>query len=162
MEIKLYPDKILRQKCLPISREELSDWREFINKMVESVEKDPGAAGLAAPQIGLSKQIAVVSFGSQTYVLINPKIVGRSREKSIEEEGCLSLPGLFLPVKRAKEVKVVFWNQEGQEQKIVAKGFLARAAQHEIDHLAGKLFIDRLGFWQKIKVKKILKKFLGK
>jgi peptide deformylase len=86
-------------------------------------------------------------------VFINPKIIKKSKENVIDEEGCLSFPGLFLKIKRAKEVEVEALDREGEKARIRAEGLPARILQHEIDHLDGILFIDRLSFWQRLKFK---------
>jgi len=85
--------------------------------------------------------------------LINPKIVKKSKEKEKDKEGCLSFPGIFLEIKRAKEIMVEGQDIKGREIRLRAKGLLARVLQHEIDHLDGILFFDRLGFLKRIKFK---------
>jgi len=106
------------------------------------MEKNSGV-GLAAPQIGKSIRLCVVNVEDEAYVLINPRITYTSALKEICEEGCLSFPGKFIPVKRAKKVRVKAQNELGEEVTIKAKGLLARVLQHEIDHLDGLLFIEK-------------------
>lgn len=116
--------------------------------------------GLAAPQIGLNLRLAVIDVKpegkSQRLVLINPEIVSREGEVH-EEEGCLSVPGLYAPVKRHARVRVRALDPRGRSYEMTGTGLLARAFQHEIDHLDGKLFIDRLSLVERLKVARILK-----
>ncbi len=106
---------------------------------------------LAAPQVGLSKRVLVIDLrqdNQPVYVMINPRIT--KREGEIEaEEGCLSLPEVFGQVKRAERVQVSYVDREGEEQTLEAEGMLARAIQHEIDHLNGVLFPDRVSETQR-------------
>ncbi len=116
--------------------------------------------GLAAPQIGLSLRISVIDVRPegkpQRLVLINPEIL--SRQGSLrEEEGCLSLPGLYAKVSRAARVRIRALDASGRPYEMTGEGLLARAFQHEIDHLDGRLFIDHLDFVDKLKVMAILK-----
>ncbi len=98
--------------------------------------------GLAATQIGLDKQLAVIDVGEGPMVLVNPRLVKAEGEETMVE-GCLSLPGLYGEVKRAAKVVVQATDLSGKPVRIKAEGFLARALQHEIDHLHGRLFVDR-------------------
>ena len=116
--------------------------------------------GLAAPQIGINLRVAVIDVRPeekpQRLVLINPEIL--SQEGSVdEEEGCLSVPGLYSKIKRHARVRVRAFDEKGKRWEMTGQGLLARAFQHEIDHLDGKLFIDRLGLAQRLKVSGILK-----
>jgi len=159
LEIKKYPNPVLKKKCEEIA-EITPEIKELALNMEESMIKDKGI-GLAAPQVGESKRIIIVHLIEERspeeknkkvpQAFINPKIIKKSKETAIEEEGCLSFPGLFLEIKRAKEVEVETLNLNGDKIRIEAKGLPARILQHEIDHLDGILFIDRISFWQKIK-----------
>jgi peptide deformylase len=132
--------------------------------MSETMQKEDGV-GLAAPQIGESKRIIVVNLCSsrsqkeqnKPLVFINPKIIKKSKQTEIDEEGCLSVPGVFLKIKRAKRVEVFTKDLEGNELEIKAEGLSARILQHEIDHLDGILFFERLPFLEKLSLKKKLK-----
>lgn len=139
----LYPDPILRQKAKEIKKDNIqsSEIQELIFEMLKTMEEHEGI-GLAAPQIGKSVRLCIVKKNGQTYVLINPKIKSKSWSKEIAEEGCLSFPGKFIPVKRSKKVKIQALDKEGKKIILKAEGLLARAFQHEIDHLDGILFID--------------------
>jgi len=161
LTIKKYPGSVLRKKCQEVERvtEEIKNlgW-----DMIETMTENQGI-GLSAPQVGELKRIIVVHpIGERTpeerskikpQIFINPKITKKSRETGIDEEGCLSFPGLFLKIKRAKEVEIGALNERGEEIRVRAEGLPARIFQHEIDHLDGILFIDRLSIWQKLKFK---------
>ncbi|MBI5244512.1 MAG: peptide deformylase [Elusimicrobia bacterium] len=116
--------------------------------------------GLAAPQVGLALRLAVIDVKpegkSERLVLINPEIV--SREGAVvQEEGCLSLPGVYVKLKRHSIVRVKAFDERGEPWERTAEGLLARALEHEVDHLDGKLFIDRLDMVRRLKVAALLK-----
>jgi len=151
LEIKKYPDPILRKKAREvkeIGREE----KELIKEMLETMYRNQGV-GLAAPQVGVLKRIVVVDVGEGPRVFINPKIVKKGGGKEVSEEGCLSVPGVFLRIKRWKEIEVEGLNENGEKVKVKARGLFARALQQEIDHLNGILILDRMSFWEKLKRK---------
>jgi peptide deformylase len=149
LEIVKYPNPTLRKKCEKI--ESLTpEVEKIIEDMTETMEKNNGV-GLAAPQVGILKRIIVVETPEGPRGFVNPKVVKKGREKEVMEEGCLSFPGLFLKVKRAKEAEIETLDENGKRIKV--QGFLARVLQHEIDHLDGILFIDRIGFWQRLRLK---------
>ncbi len=100
--------------------------------------------GLAAPQIGLEERICVIEENGNRYVLINPSITKYSKETVVMEEGCLSVPEKFFPIERPAEVNVSYTTLDGKRAKLRANGLLARACQHEIDHLNGIIILDRL------------------
>ena len=161
LEIKFYPDPILRKKCEEV-RGVTEEIRSLGFEMIETMTENEGI-GLAAPQVGELKRIIAVhpikerSLEEKTLrspqIFINPKIVKKSKETLIDEEGCLSFPGLFLKIKRAREVEIEALNEGGEKIRVQAEGLPARVIQHEIDHLDGILFIDKLSFWQKLKLK---------
>jgi len=148
--IKKYPDPILRKKSEEV-KEINEEVRRLIRDMFEIMYKNQGV-GLAAPQIGVLKRIAVVDIGSGPQVFLNPKIL-KKKGKEISEEGCLSVPGVFLRIKRAKEIEVEALNEEGESFRLRATDLLSRCLQQEIDHLNGILIIDRVSFWEKLKRK---------
>lgn len=156
MDIQIYGNKILKQKCLPVTSGELSQLQNFIDEMVKTLRSEKTGVGLAAPQVNSNKRIAVVEWEGNLKILINPKITRKSGQKVKQEEGCLSLPGIYLEIKRPEKVEIEFLDRKGNPQKIVAAGFLGRVMQHEIDHLDGKLIVDRLNFWKRRKIKKQL------
>lgn len=139
-QIVIYPDPVLRENA-----KEITKITPSINRLIENMADTmyaSGGIGLAAPQIGVSKRAVVVDLGDGLMVLINPEITkaeGRERGK----EGCLSFPDVWGEVDRAVSVNVRAFNLKGEEIFISAEGFLARALQHEIDHLDGIVFIDR-------------------
>lgn len=147
VQICTYPDPILKQKAEPIEKVDLEICR-LIDDMAETMYEAPGI-GLAANQVGKALRLLVVDLQRPEYehgliVLVNPEIVSASGETSFEE-GCLSVPEYFATVKRAEEVTVCGLDQHGKSVQIEASGLLAVVLQHEIDHLEGKLFVDRLG-----------------
>lgn len=142
LPILIYPNPLLKKKSDEIKNPKDPAVRELIFDMLETIKKNNGL-GLAAPQVGKLVRLCVVKFERKTYILINPKIKSKSWGKEIAEEGCLSFPGQFIPIKRFKKVKVVAQDKIGKKISIEAEGLLARAFQHEIDHLDGILFIDR-------------------
>lgn len=132
-------DPVLRQPTQPVTRITKRISR-LIQDMFETMYAVDGV-GLAAPQVGVSRKIAVIDVGEGPIALINPKIVSGSGE-DIDVEGCLSIPGKQAYVKRLAQVKVEALNEKGKPVQIEAEGLLARALQHEIDHLNGILFTD--------------------
>ena len=142
---------ILRKKSQKIGQID-SEIKELSQDMSQIMVEKQGI-GLAAVQIGELKRIILAQTENGLKFFINPEIVKKSRQTEILEEGCLSLPGLWLKIKRPNQVEVKFLNLQGQEEIIKAQGLLARILQHEIDHLDGKLIIGRISFWQRIKIK---------
>ncbi len=155
LKIKKYPDPILRKKCEEV-KEVNEEIKKLVDDMIETMEKNNGA-GLAAPQVGVLKRVIVVETEKGPVSFVNPKIVKKSKETVIEEEGCLSFPGLWLKIKRWKRVDIEALDGDGK--KVKAENLLASILQHEIDHLDGILFIDRIGFCQRWKIKKKLKEY---
>ena len=142
LPILTYPNPLLKKKAEIIEDPKSLEIKELIFDMLETLEKKQGV-GLAAPQIGKSVRLCVIKLDGKTYILINPKIKSKSWKKETMEEGCLSFPGKYLPIKRSLKVKVEAEDHDGNKIKLEGKGFLARALQHEIDHLDGTLFIER-------------------
>ena len=162
-EIVKYPDPVLAKPGEPVT--EFDDkLKTLVEEMFESMYAAHGI-GLAAPQIGLSKRITVIDVNfkkdpADQLVLINPEIIEREGQQ-FEEEGCLSLPDIRDKVKRAAKVKVRAQNADGEWFEVEGEELLSRAFQHEIDHLDGVLFIDRLSRLKKDltvrKIKKLIK-----
>ncbi len=133
--------EVLRQKAEPV-KNITNRTRKLIKDMIETMYAADGA-GLAAPQIGISKQIVVIDVGEGPICLVNPEIIEAEGEE-IDVEGCLSIPGLRAYVKRSSRVVVNALNEKGRPIRVTGEGLLARALQHEIDHLNGILMTDRM------------------
>lgn len=147
LRITAYPEKILREKTARVTDFD-ADLERLIDDMIETMYAAPGV-GLAANQVGVSKQLIIIDASardenSSLIVLINPEIVS-SEGTDDSEEGCLSLPDYTTVVKRARQVTVQGLDRDGEPIEIESDGFLAKVLQHEIDHLNGKLLIDRVG-----------------
>lgn len=154
LEIRKFKDPVLRKRCEDV-KEITSEIEKLVFDMVETMKKSKGM-GLAAPQVGVSKRVVVIqpNFRKQEFLaLINPKVIKKNKEKDILEEGCLSFPGIFLEISRPKKIKVEALNAKGEKIEFEAEGVLSHVFQHEIDHLDGILFFDRLGLIEKIKFK---------
>ncbi len=147
--------KFLRKKTQKFdfakySREEISD---LVLRMRKTMEEANGI-GLAANQVGLSERFFVAKWDDKFYAVFNPKLSKRSKEKEEIEEGCLSIPGKYGTVKRPAAVLLAGHNSSGKKVKIKASDMLARIFQHEVDHLDGRLYIDRMSRWEKLKSRK--------
>lgn len=134
---------------------------QLIDDMIETMYNAPGV-GLAAPQVGVLKRVAVIDVTSgkdpeALIVMINPEILSTEGEEN-EEEGCLSVPSFTGSIKRAKVVEVGYMNRQGEQVTLSGEGLLARAIQHEVDHLNGTLFIDRLSPIRRDMIKRKIKK----
>jgi peptide deformylase len=138
--IRIHGDLVLREKAVTVSRFN-ARLHQLLDDMAETMSGAEGA-GLAAPQIGISKRIIVIKNGDKVLELINPEVI-ESEGESSDIEGCLSVPGLYGEVPRFARIKVKGRDRTGQEISVAAEGFLARVLQHEIDHLHGILFIDK-------------------
>lgn len=139
--LRIINDEILRKKCRRV--EELdSRTLALIEDMKETMYKEDGV-GLAAPQVGILKRIAVIDVGNGPITIINPEIIDR-KGSYIDTEGCLSVPGKLGEVERPEWVKVKAMNEKGEKVILEGKELLARAFCHEIDHLDGILFIDKI------------------
>jgi peptide deformylase len=146
LEIKKYPEKILKQKTASVETIN-GDIHRLIDDMIETMYAARGI-GLAANQVGISKRLCVIDTScreekSQLIVLINPVIIEKEGTEE-SDEGCLSIPGYLPIIKRSAKVIAKGLNREGKPIQLEADGLLARALQHEIDHLDGLLIIDRI------------------
>lgn len=135
-------DPVLNQKAAAVTDIGTPDMQELITHMFDVMKVENGC-GLAAPQINISKQIAVIELDGMRYTLINPKIITRSPELILFTEGCLSVPDQELPIIRHQKVTVQYTDGNGIRNKIKTSGLLAVVCQHEIDHLNGILMTDR-------------------
>ena len=142
-KIRLEDDEILRKKCRPV---EVVDEKikELVEDMIETMHSQDGV-GLAAPQVGILKRVVVIDLYDNhgPYVLINPEIIKEKGEQEVEE-GCLSFPNKFAKIIRPEEVVVKALDIDGKEYKLKGKELLAQAISHEIDHLNGVLFVDKI------------------
>lgn len=159
LKVVKYPNKVLKTKTQEVS-EITAVERKLVKDMIDTMYAENGV-GLAANQVGVSKQIFVASadqIKGKELVFFNPKII--KKEGTVKEfEGCLSVPEFYEPVRRSKKVWIKGMSLEGKMVEMKGEGLLSRIFQHEIDHLNGKLFIDRLGL---IKSNLVRKKLLNK
>ncbi|HNO85997.1 MAG TPA: peptide deformylase, partial [Anaerolineales bacterium] len=155
-EIVFLPEPVLRRKAKPVTKFD-KELQTLIDDMIETMREAPGV-GLAAPQVNISQQLAVIEYDEdedeeenedappkpkKLYVIINPEIIKASEEKVMGIEGCLSIPGLQGEVERHQSIQVKALNRHGSPVKLKVDGWMARIFQHEIDHLNGVLFTDR-------------------
>ena len=133
-------DDVLRQKCFPVEKFDGELWA-LLDDMKDTVKKEQGA-GLAGPQVGVLRRLAVVDVEEGYYELINPVIVMQKGEQT-DWEGCLSVRGKSGIVSRPMKVTVTYQDRFGEKHVVKAKGFFARAICHELDHLDGILYIDK-------------------
>ena len=148
LEIIQFPHPVLKEKAQPVAGLN-PELRRLIEDMIETMYHAPGV-GLAANQVAAPKSIIVVDVSTEeeprnTLVIVNPRIVAMSEECGKGEEKCLSVPDYRAEVERAVKISVLGKDLKGEVLKLDAEGFLARVLQHEIDHLNGTLFIDRIG-----------------
>lgn len=164
MKIVKYPHPALRAKCRPLTTLD-EGVRTAAAQMLELMYKAEGL-GLAAPQVALDYRMIVINFAGDPeqkeaeLVAINPVIVeGKGSEK--DREGCLSFPDLYQDIRRMKTVKAQFYGLDGRLHEMVCSDLAARIWQHEIDHLNGTLFIDKMGPLAKMSSKKMLEEFVA-
>ena len=150
LEIKKYPDNSLRKKCASLERVTDSD-AKLLEEMVFTMRHFAGI-GLAAPQIGIARNLIVADIGEGAIKLANPKILKTAGLDKLEE-GCLSIPGVAVDIERPDEIIISGLDEKGKNIEIKAEGLLARVLQHEIDHLKGKLIIDYLNLLEKFKLR---------
>jgi peptide deformylase len=158
--ILILPDPRLRTVSEPVNGVD-AGVRRLIDDMFETMYDAPGI-GLAAIQVGEPKRVITVDLAKKDephnpQVFINPEILSASEERSVYEEGCLSIPDIHEDVERAARVRVRYLDRDGKPQEVEADGLLATCLQHEIDHLNGVLFVDHIS---RLKRERILKKFL--
>ena len=158
LKILCYPNPTLKKKSTPVEifDQELAD---FVRRLFTAMRINKGV-GLAAPQVGVLKRIAVIEHEGKSYTLINPKIIERKGLQE-SEEGCLSFPGFYADVRRAEKIKVETRTLKGDTEILEVDGYIAKAFQHEIDHLDGKLFIDYLSPLKRSMIRKKISKHPG-
>lgn len=177
LKIVRYPAPVLRAKCRTIT-EVTPEIRQLAEDMIETM-RDANGVGLAAPQVAVDQQLAVIDVShnpqcltflringvradmvaNMPVVFMNP-VLELGKDKDVDEEGCLSFPRLRGDIRRSEQVKVTFTNLSGETQTWEMDGLLARAFQHEIDHLNGILFIDRLSAVAKVGLKRKLTRLM--
>jgi peptide deformylase len=153
-----YPDPRLRTRARPVTQIDAA-MRRLIDDMLETMYAAPGV-GLAAPQVDFHQRLLVLDVSEQKdmpLVLINPEILSRG-ELCMSEEGCLSVPGYYEPVQRARTVRVRAQNRDGKSFEMDCEDLLAVCVQHEMDHLEGKLFVDYISELKRSRIRKKLEK----
>ncbi|MBI5145346.1 MAG: peptide deformylase [Candidatus Omnitrophica bacterium] len=153
LSIRLFGDPSLRKKADSV-KEITSEHLQVLSQMAQLMY-DKSGVGLAAPQVGINQAMLVADAGSGLYKLINPQIV-RKKGSQRSEEGCLSIPGVCLKIKRAKKIILQAQDEEARPVEIEAEGLLASVFQHELDHLKGRLIVDYASLFEKIRIKRIL------
>lgn len=142
LDLQIWPAPVLSMLCDPVT-----EFDESLERLINSMAKvmyAHGGIGIAAPQVGVSKRVCIIDLGSGREVLVNPEVTWRGATTDAQREGCLSMPGLSKQIERPVAVHVKAQNRFGAEIEIQAGGQRARVLQHEIDHLDGLMFIDRL------------------
>ncbi|MFC6021189.1 peptide deformylase [Plantactinospora solaniradicis] len=140
--IRIIGDPVLRTPCEPVTSFD-AELRALVTDLMDTLLGAPGRAGVAAPQIGISASVFVYDADGHRGHMINPTLE-LSDEQQDDDEGCLSIPGLYFPTPRAMHATARGVDQHGEPLTITGSGFLARALQHETDHLAGRLYVDTL------------------
>ena len=150
-KILLYPHPVLKRVCRPVDAVD-QEITALIQDLIDTMREGPGSVGVAAPQIGVTLRVCVVDVSGSRQgrennhgllVMLNPEIVAREGS-SVMREGCMSVPDYTGDVERATEIRVRFLDGEGSRCEVAASGFEAVAIQHEMDHLDGMLFLDRI------------------
>ncbi|AVH64855.1 peptide deformylase [Nostoc sp. 'Peltigera membranacea cyanobiont' 213] len=147
LELHYLGDRVLRQTAKRISKVD-NELRQMVREMLQTMYSKDGI-GLAAPQVGIHKQLIVIDLEPENaanlpLVLINPTIKQVSREISVAQEGCLSIPNVYLDVKRPEVVEIAYKDEYGRPRTLKANDLLGRCIQHEMDHLNGVVFVDRV------------------
>jgi peptide deformylase len=147
LDIHKLGDRVLRQPAKRVNKVD-DELRQTVIEMLQTMYTADGV-GLAAPQVGLHKQLIVIDSEPENpavppLILINPEIKGRGKVLTKDQEGCLSVPGVYMDVERPDTVEISYKDENGRPRQLKADGFLARVIQHEMDHLNGVLFVDRI------------------
>lgn len=159
LKIRVYGDSGLRKKAKPV-KEITHAHRDILSRMAKLMYESSGI-GLASPQVGINESMIVVDIGSGLYKLVNPKIINKEGAQ-VMDEGCLSVPGVCVEVKRAKKVKISAYDEFAKSVTIEAQDLLACVFQHEIDHLKGRLIIDYVSFFNRLKMARKLEELKKK
>ena len=150
MRLRFYPDPVLRQPTHPVTVFD-GALADLAREMAETMRAH-GGLGLAAPQVGREERLFLVSPDGEPgreVVMVNPEIV-HAEGAQVGEEGCLSFPGIFVKLRRFQRVRVRYQDLEGRQREMETEGLLARAVQHEYDHLEGRLLVDRMSQIQRM------------
>jgi len=147
LELRYLGDRVLRQSAKRVAKVD-QEIRQLVRQMLQTMYSADGI-GLAAPQVAVQKQLIVIDCepdnpANPPLILINPTIKQLSRDVGVAEEGCLSIPGVYMDVLRPEIVEIAYKDEYGRPQTLKAKELLSRCIQHEIDHLNGVLFVDRV------------------
>lgn len=147
LELHFLGDRVLRQPAKRINKVD-DELRQLIREMLQTMYSNDGI-GLAAPQVGIHKQLVVIDLepdnpANPPLILINPTIKQVSRDICVAQEGCLSIPNVYLDVKRPEVVEIAYKDEHGRPRTLKATDLLARCIQHEMDHLNGVVFVDRV------------------
>ena len=160
LRVTKHGERVLKTPCPAVDYAALKSELPQILKNMWATMAAARGVGLAAPQVGLTLRLAVIDVKpegkSARLVLINPEILSASGELN-DEEGCLSIPGVYSKLTRSARVRVRALNEHGEPWEMTGEGLLARAFQHELDHLDGKLYVDRLPFEDRLKVLDVIK-----
>ena len=159
MRLRRYPDPVLRKHCGAYDEKEIERAVADAENMLEIMYKGRGV-GLAGPQAGLGKRVFVIDVSedrNQPVILINPRVVDTDGAPVEADEGCLSFPGLYAPLSRPAFARVEYIDLKGEPRVIEGEDLFARAVQHEVDHLDGILFIDRLDPATRMHIRRELK-----
>ena len=160
MRVVISPNPVLRQKCEPVDPAKIKKIRSTAMKMAKLMYASKGC-GLAAPQVGIPQRFIVVDctmldegeeFVENPTFYVNPQVTFRGGEEELDDEGCLSIPGISIPIKRFTKITVEALDLDGNPFVVEAEGFLARALQHELDHLDGTTMFEHLSPLERIEV----------
>lgn len=141
LPIRTFGDPVLKEKCRDVEEVD-GDLESLIRDMIDTMPQ-PGGAGLSANQIGVVKRVFIYENEGEIEVCLNPRILYSSEDYEEDLEGCLSIPGVGVPVRRHNVIEIECMDMNGSLEKIRAEGWIARVFQHEIDHLDGLLILDR-------------------
>ena len=157
MEVLHHPSPVLRSRATEVDTADDRELHDLVRAMAETMYEESGI-GLAAPQVGVDKRVIVFDVEDRLAALCNPVIVEASEETAVDDEGCLSVPGVTVPVTRNARIVCAGLTIEGHEISIEASDLLARVIQHEIDHLDGKLFVDHISMLKRQRIRRRLEK----
>ncbi|MGF1537399.1 MAG: peptide deformylase [Elainellaceae cyanobacterium] len=147
LQLHYLGDRVLRQPAKRVNKVD-AEMRQFVKEMLQTMYSEDGI-GLAAPQVGINKQVLVVDpdpedAATPPLVLINPVIKASGKELCAAKEGCLSIPNVFLDVTRPKRIEIAYKDENGRPQRRKVDSLVSRVIQHEMDHLNGVMFVDRV------------------